>query len=217
MRLQPAAFDAFLAGPAGIGQEFLWRPASACPCVHPHSGAANPKCPHCGGKGRLWGEPIECRAGMTQQQISKEWAALGQYEAGDATLTVPQSSPMYEAGQFDRITMLNSTDRFSLPLTRGAPDERLYFKVVRITRVFWFTGDDGAGQIVEGALPAVTLNGSLVWPAAGAPPAGKQYSITGERFAEYYVYQNLPSDRAEHFGARLPKKLRVRRFDLFGR
>lgn len=217
MRLSPAAFNAFLSGPNGIGQEFLWRPAAVCPCVNRLSGAANAKCPKCSGKGRVWGTAVQCRAGMTQQKIDKLWATMGQYEVGDATLTVPEDSPLYDAGQFDRITMLNSTDRFSIPLVHGDPAERLFFMVEKIDRVFWYTGpNDGTGDLVEGGLPAVSDDGLLSW-ADGGPPPGKQYSITGTRFSEYFVYQGLPSDRAEHYGARLPKKIMVRRFDAFGR
>lgn len=154
---------------------------------------------------------------MTQQQIRKEWIQAGLYESGDATLTVPEDSAMYEAGQFDRITMLNSTDRFSLPLVHGSPTERLFFKVEKVTEVFWYTGpNDGTGDLVEGGIPAVADDGTLTW-TSGGPPAGKQYSISGVKFTEYYVWDGMSSDRGEHYGARLPKKIIARKFDLFGR
>lgn len=214
MRLDPAAFNEFLAG--NIGQEFLWRRSSICPCVNMHSGAAFPRCPKCAGKGRLWASPVPARAGMTQQRINKVWAQMGLYEQGDATLTIPESSPLYDAGHFDRITMLNSTDRFDLVLVRGDPSERLFCKVESFGRVFWYTGQDGQGDVVEGTLPSVDDDGMLAF-GSGGPPLGKQYSLSGTRYAEYYVYDGLPSDRAAHFGARLPKKILARRFDLFGR
>ena len=215
MRLQPAAFNAFLGG--NIGQRLLWRRASICPCINPLSGAANPKCPKCSGKGRIWGEPVEATAGVTQQKIDKTWAMLGRYETGDATLTVPESSPLYEAGEFDRVTLLNSTDRFDMVLQHGAPVERLFFKVVKLDRVFWYTGpNDGTGTLVEGALPAVDDSGVITW-GDGAPPVGKQYSLSGVKYDEYFLINGMPSDRGEHFGARLPKKMIARAFDLFSR
>ncbi len=216
MRLSPAAFNAFLSGDGGIGQDFLWRPSTICPCITPHSGAASTKCPRCSGKGRVWGKAIPARAGMTNQKVDKTWAMSGQYQLGDATLTIPQSSAMYGIGQFDRVTTLNSTDPFSIALTHGAPTERLFFKVENINRVYWYTGPDGTGDLTEGVVPQVSDGGLLSWPN-GAPPAGKVYSISGTRYTEYYVYQSLASDRQEHYGAKLPKKLIARLFDVFGR
>jgi len=215
MRLNPSAFNAFLSG--NIGQDALWRPSTACPCVNPMSGAPSRKCPRCSGKGRLWGEAVACRTGVQRQAISEKKTVQLNWEVGDAMLTVPEDSPLYDAGYGDRITMLNSTDRFSLVLTRGDVTERLYMRVVRVHRVFWYSGADGLGELVEGSLPEVGEDGAIIWPADGAPPAGKQYSITGERYAEYFVYLDLPSDRNQHAGARLPKQMHCKRFDAFGR
>lgn len=216
MRLNPAAFNAFLTG--NIGQDVRWRSNSICPCTNPMTGAANPKCPKCGGKGRLWADGVDTVVGVSRQNISVKITQQFQWETGDAMLTVNESSAMYDAGQYDRVTLLNSTDRFSLALIRGDLRERIYSQVEKIDRVFWYTGDGGQGDLVEGsAVPEVNpANGQLTW-GSGAPPAGKQYAITGTRFAEYFIYLDLPSDRAEHRGARLPKRIIARRFDLFGR
>ncbi len=219
-RLSPGAFNAFLSGPAGIGQDFLWRRASACPCVSRSSGAASPKCPKCSGKGQLWAAPVRGRAGLSQMRASKEFAQMGQWESGDAMVAVPENSPLYQAGQFDRLTLLNAEERFSLVLVRGEPSERVYrTQIIGIERVFWYAGplNDGGSDVVEGSLPQVSGDGELTWGAAGAPPVGKQYTIEGWSRPEYYVWNAMPSTRNEHFGARLPKKLPVRRFDLFGR
>lgn len=121
---------------------------------------------------------------------------------------------MYEMGEFDRVTMLNSTDYFSLILTRGDPQEKIHEPVEKVTRVFWLAGS----TLVEGsAFPTVNADGSLTWPSSGAPPAGTPYTITGTRFSDYFCWGPFPSDRNEHSGARLPKRVVLRRFDLFGR
>lgn len=212
MRLNPAAFDAFLAG--NIGQGFLWRKAFRCPCFNPNSGAAKPNCPQCSGKGVLWNAGVTAAAGAAGQQVQRQWAQFGQWQNGDLVVTVPESSPMYEAGEFDRATMQNATEYFSLQLTSGAPNERVHLPVQRFTRVFWL---DANSNIVEGAVfPTVGANGVLTWPSGG-PPAGTQYSLTGTAFVEYFVWGNYPQNRNEHFGARLPKRIVLRRFDLFGR
>lgn len=209
--LNPADFDDFLVNsPEAIGQDYLWRKSASCPCFNPLSGAANPKCKVCLGKGRIWAAAVPAKAGMMQQTGIKKFAQFGQFEIGDATLTIPQASPMYEAGQFDRITMLNSSERFSINLTRGI--DRIYRSVILVDRVFWIVND----AIVEGGIPTVAADGTLSW-TSGAPPSGMQYSIAGDSRDDYFVWLDLVSDRGEHFGARLPKKVVLRKFDLFNR
>ncbi|SAK98702.1 hypothetical protein AWB80_07573 [Caballeronia pedi] len=210
MRLNPARFNAHL---NHIGQQFKWRKAFRCPCINRHSGAAAPNCPQCFGKGWIWAAALDAVAGMAGQQVRQQWAQFGMWQDGDAVVTIGSDSPMYEMGQFDRVTMLNSTDYFSLSFTRGAPNERILDPVEKVTRVFWLDADK---QIVEGGIPKVPANGVPVW-SIGAPPAGTSYSITGTRFSEYFCYGPFPSDRGEHSGARLPKRVVLRRFDLFGR
>lgn len=215
MRLNPAAFNAFLSG--NIGQDVLWRPSTMCPCFNPISGAAYTGCPKCGGKGWIWSAAQACRVGVSRQAVKASLTHQFNWEAGDAMLTVDESVPMYEASRPDRITMLNSTDRFSLAMTRGDPTERIWTRVEKIDRVYWFTGPNGQGDVVEGSAPTVDdETGVLTW-GDGAPPPGKQYSITGTRFSEYFIYLELPSDRNQHGGARLPKKMMAKRFDVFGR
>ena len=58
-------------------------------------------------------------------------------------------------------------------------------------------------------------NGQLSWSVGAS--VGSQYSISGTRYSEYFVWDELPGDRKHHYGARLPRKLVLRRFDLFGR
>ncbi len=214
MRLSPGAFNALLSG--NLAQDLRWRASTTCPCISAFSGAAAPGCPKCAGKGRLWAAPVACKAGVTSQKISAQLSQQFNMEAGDALITVDESSPLYDAGQYDRVTMLNSTDRFSLALTRGDVTERLYMQVQKIDRVFWYTGQAGQGDVVEGGIPVVDDAGGLTW-TSGAPPDGVSYSITGTRFAEFFVYLDLPANRGHHGGARLPKRMPVRRFDLFGR
>lgn len=213
MRLNPAAFDAFLGG--NIGQNFNWRKAYRCPCQNPQSGAANPSCLQCGGAGVLWDNSILSPAGVANQKVQREWAQFGQWQNGDVVVTIPQVSPMYDAGEFDRATMLNATENFSLQLTAGSTLERIRLQVQSFSRVFWL---DMNQNIVNGsAVPTVGPDGVLTWPATGAPPIGTQYSINGTALVEYFVWGNFPQNRNEHFGARLPKRVVLRKFDLFGR
>lgn len=213
MRFNPGAFDRFL---TGIGQQVEWRRSYACACVIPTSGAPDPKHALCSGKGRLWDPPVPTVTGVASQSVTAEWMQSGQYETGDMVLSIPQVSPLWNAGQFDRVLMLNSTDVFSMPLTRGAPNERLLLKVQSIDRCFWL--HPTTRLVVEGGIPVVDADGNLSWPGGvGEPPPGMLYSLTGQKFDEYFIFGQYPSDRNQHSGMRLPRKLVARKWDLFGR
>lgn len=213
VKFNPQAFDQFL---SGIGQKVQWRRSWACACVNPDSGAPDPKHQLCLGKGRLWDAPVATVTGIASQNVQLEWQNSGLYEAGDMVLSIPQVSPLWDAGQYDRILLLNSTDVFSQPFKRGAPNERLLFTPARITRCFWLSPSN-PNEIIEGGLPVFDANGYPSWPNGGEPPPGTKYSLTGEKFDEYFVFLSLASDRNEHSGMRLPKRLTARKWDLFGR
>lgn len=213
MRLNPARFNRHL---KNIGQQVAWRRSYACACVDLVSGAPDPKHALCGGKGRLWDAPIETVCGVAKQEVNPEQAALGVYDTGDMTMTVGSDSPMWaHAGRYDRIILLNSTDVFSQPFQRGAPTERLIFAVKEISRCFWLGPDKQT--IVEGGIPVIGTDGRPTWPDGGEPPLGAKYSLTGQRFDEYFIIDHLPSDRNEHSGSALPKRVSLRKWDLFGR
>lgn len=212
MRLNPAAFNRHL---DHIGQSFRWRKAFACPCVDQNSGAADYNCPRCHGQGVIWNAAVDAKAGVASQSVQTRWAQSGRWEDGDLVLSVQGSSPMWAMGIFDRVTSMNASDPFSMALVRGAPTERLRFIMDSVQRVFWYHPTTGA--IVEGKAPVQADDGSLAWPDGGAPPDGMQYSLSGTKRLEYYVYDQLPRNRNEHHGARLPKAVVLRRFDLFGR
>lgn len=211
MQFNPGRFNDWL---SNIGQKIMWQRARTCPCVSSNSGAAKVNCPVCHGKRVFWDAPIAGVVGIAGQNVQRKWAQSGRWEDGDAVVTIPENTPFYDGGQFDRVLMLNSTDRFSLVFVRGAPAEKLTVRVEQIGRVFWLT--NGALPIVDGGIPTVAADGTMTWKD-GAPPAGTQYTIEGTRYSEYFVFSALTSDRNEHQGARLPKKVVLRSFDLFAR
>lgn len=214
MRFNSAAFDRHL---NNIGQTVLWRRAYACACVNPASGAPDPKHALCMGKGRLWDPPVETVTGIARQETLAEWAQSGLWESGDMVLSIPQASALWDAGPFDRVTVLNSTDVFSQPMTHGAPNERLIFPVAAVTRCFWLNPANRS-EVVEGGVPVIDADGRPSWPGGvGEPPPGMVYSLTGTKYSEYYVFSQFPSDRNQHQGMRLPKRVVVRKFDLFSR
>jgi hypothetical protein len=214
MRFNSAAFDRHL---GNIGQRVAWRRSYACACVNPNSGAPDPKHALCSGKGRIWDEAINTVCGIAKQTVSPEMAALGIWDSGDMVMTVPQSSPMWaDAGKFDRVVLKNSTDVFSQPMMRGGVTEKLLFPVASVSRCFWL--DPTTRLIVEGGIPVIGADGKPTWPGGvGEPPPATSYSLTGQKYDEYFVYDALPSDRNEHSGMRLPKRVTLRKYDLFGR
>ena len=212
MYLSPQRFNRWL---LKIGQQLIWRRSYACACVNPTSGAADPKHQLCNGKGRLWAAGVETVAGVVHQASDASMIQSGQFDAGDMLMSVPENSPMWDMGRFDRVLMKNSTDVFSLPLKRGAPNERVTFTVKSLIRAFKL--DPVTRLDVDLPLPVIDVNGFVTWPNNDGPQDGETYSLTGERYDEYYVFRNYPSDRGEHSGARLPKRVQLRLFDLFNR
>jgi hypothetical protein len=208
MQLDPAAFNQFL---GQIGQTFAWRKAYACPCVNPATNSPNPQCPHCHGKGFVWKAAVQGTAGVPSQKVQREFAKLGQWESGDMMLTVGSDSPLYAMGERDRVVQLNGDDPFSINLRKGHND-KLPWTAKKIDRVFWIVGT----AMVEGGIPVQQTDGSLLF-TTGTPPAGASYSVSGKKYSEYFVFQEFPADRGHHFGAKLPLRVQLRRFDLFGR
>jgi hypothetical protein len=210
MFLNPNAFNVHL---AHMGQDFLWRKATACPCLSATSGSPDPRCPNCGGKGQIWAAPVNCVAGVANQATQQNWAKFGLYQSGDMVVSIPENSAMYDMSRFDRVVMLDATEGFSIALRHGAPAERILGPVQAVTRVFWY--DTDGVTIVEGGLPTLAPNGAPTW-STGEPPAGRAYSVSGTSFVEYFCFEKYPSNRGEHHGLRLPKRNVLRKFDLFG-
>jgi hypothetical protein len=216
MRLSPAKFNALLA-PSGQGmsQVVMWRKSFRCPCVNAVSGQAKQNCPSCGARGVIWNAAIRAWTGLSSMSIARAWAAFGQWEAGDVVVTIPSDSPFYAAAEFDRVLMTDSTEPFSVILTRSGT-ERVVGLVTVIDSIVWL--DPITQTVVQGALPLLNADGSYAWEdPTTAPPTAIQYTVTGRRNPEYFVYKNLPQDRAHFGGLPLPRRVALRRFDLFGR
>lgn len=209
MRLSSRRFNRLL---NQVGQDFAWRRSYACPCLNPNSGAAKPNCPLCGGKGRAWEQAVSGKAGIVGRDQMKNFAVFGMWDAGDIMLSIPSDSPLYAIGQFDRVMAINRSEPFSLNLVRGNND-LIRFPILSVERVFWL---DPTGQAVDADSVSLLPDGRLQWGAV-APPVGITYSVTGRRTPEYFCYQELPADRPMHFGEPLPRRVTLRRFDLFGR
>jgi hypothetical protein len=198
-----------------LGQDVAWRSSTACPCADEFSGSPDPQCPQCRGRGFLWAAPVIGTAGITSQNVQKQLREFGQYESGDVIFTIGSDSPIYAIGHMDRAVLLNAEERFSLTRAHGSDDEQFDMPILSVSRVYWLSADKS--QIIEGGIPTFdAATRALTW-TTGEPPAGQRYSITGLKNVEYFAWDNIPSNRSEQHGDTLPKKLQMRRFDLFGR
>lgn len=212
MRFSRTRFNKHL---ANIGQQVTWCPAFVCACIDANSGSPDPRCKLCLKRGWIYGDVKQTVCGVARQETQAQWAASGLWEEGDVVVTVPENSPMWDGGQYDRVVLLNATEKFSLPLVRGSHNDNLkLYAVTSIDRVFW--RHPQTQMPVDGGVPAVGADGELTW-ADREPPMGVQYSITGHRNVEYYIFGNFPANRNMHSGMRLPKRVVLRRWDMSSR
>ena len=210
--LSPGRFDRLLSSRDGMGQQLSWARATQCPCRNPITGAARIGCLQCAGKGVFWAASVPAWAGMASMKVARDWAAFGQFETGDVVLTVPNTSPFWAAGEWDRAIMINSSEPFDALLTyTGA--EKANFPVVSFDQVVWLNTSQA---VVMGGLPVQNPDRTLSWPA-GSPPSNTQYSLRGRKRPEYFVFKDFPQDRAHFGGLPLPRRVIMRKFDLFGK
>lgn len=210
MKLSGRAFNRHL---NHMGQSFAWRRGFACPCVSRESGQPNPQCNHCEGKGRLWRpESTVGSAGVVSQSRLRNYEQFGPFDKDDIMLSIGSDSPLYGMGQFDRLVAQQRTEPFSIALVRGLND-RIRFPIISLERAMMINAQD---ELVELPLPTVKDDGTLDWNGT-PPPAKVNFSLTGRRRPQYYCYLELPTDRPMHHGEPLPRKVILRRFDLFGR
>lgn len=213
IQLDPAKFNALLStARPGLGQNVLWSKSFLCPCRNPTSGAAEQGCPVCRGRGVNWDAPVPAWTGLAGMKVVREWAAFGEFSAGDLVATIPSDSPLYAMGESDKAAFTDSSEPFSSILMAGK--NVLPFMATVIDRVAW--RDAVTKLLVVGGIPQQAADGSLTW-STGAPPAGTQYSISGRRIPVYFMFRDLMQDRHHHAGLPLPRRCVLRLFDLFGR
>lgn len=212
----PARFNALLNPAGGVGQAVIWRRATLCPCRDPYSDQPEQGCSHCAGKGMFWGKGRAAHTGVSSQRQVRAWLDMGQIENGDQILTVPGASPLHAAGENDLIIMSQSSQPYSVVLVRDG-NERADPGAFALDQCLWLRPGDRA--IVEGDVPAVDpMTGALSWAnPERAPEPGIQFTIRGRRRPVYFVFRDLPQDRAHSGGLPLPRRIHARRFDLMGR
>lgn len=198
---------------SSLGQTAQWQQARICPCRSSTSGGANVNDPVCGGTGYLWSNPIACKIALEAMNTGREYAMTAEWEKGDIVATLPSDSPAYQAGEYDRLTLTQSSLRINHILTRGVNDALRYRHPISIEEVFSVVG--GAKTILTPNLDFSLIGNAISWNT-NVIPVGTQYSITYTAHPEYFFYKELVMDRP-HGGRSLPRKVHLRLMELFGR
>jgi len=70
------------------------------------------------------------------------------------------------------------------------------------------------GQVV---FPSVKLDGTLAWLDEGGPEPGEGYIVKGLADPVYFIFTDMPQDRAHSGGLPLPRRCVLRQYDIAGR
>ena len=210
LRLSPAIFNRQL---QFMGQSVLWRRAALCPCRDVYSGGSRQDCPVCTGRGWSWGRGIPSKTGVVGAKAGRKQADFGQWEDGDVALSVPGDTPMWHAGEKDRVQFMDGEMPFQVAL-RHDGGARIDFVPLRFERCFWLRGNEAAFRDAD--LPKWDAGtGALSWPAGRTPPdAGEQFTLTGVKRPDFMLVSHLPISRAHFNGLPLPRLFQCRRTDL---
>lgn len=150
--------------------------------------------------------------GVTTQ---REFATRGEYDVMDIQLTVDRAAPdgspnpLWDAGEHDRVILLDTWRRHSQHLQRGVLDALVYRRVrdVRLTSVV-----SGALRVWEPGTDYVVEDGRVVWQAGRGPARQAHYAAEAQVSPEYYVFQVLPQTRHMD-GQDMPRRFVLRGFE----
>lgn len=215
--LSPERFNKLI---SNLGQTVIRRKAVACPCRDEYSNAALQGCPVCHGKGIYWTLGTTSYIGVSGMQVQRHWAQFGSYEQGDVVVTVPSDADTYLLSEYDRVLFTDSTQGFTQIFRKGVDDNPIPFAIQSVEAITWLEPDpitEIETVVTADPTPVLDTDNTLDWDGCDEPPSG-QYTLTGRRYAEYFVAPGaLVQIRQHHFGADLPHKVVLRRWELFGR
>lgn len=212
MKFSPGRFNGLI---ANIAQQVAWWKTDRCPCRDPYSGGPTQGCPSCGGRGWLWNAQTAGTLFLSGMKVQSQWATFGLYQTGDVSVTLPSNSSVYALKDMDRVRFTDSSAGVNQTFTHGVDDTVLPFQLTSIDRVFVLNGSQLPQDLTT---PTIHSDQTLTWASGQEPAAGQQYTLTGRARPEYFVaYSSVEQDRAHHRGFALPRRIILRRFDLFGR
>jgi hypothetical protein len=162
----------------------------------------------------------------------------GQFEAGDAVLTVPKTifelyahplntsgvktlrpigaNPMFEIGMYDIITILDDDTRTSEIVVKGTPmygrpaDTLIHDRVAGVHSIRMMNPTTGETVVYERGVDFDMVENRVDWLIGGNQPSkGEQYSIDYDYRPSYTVLTTLPKPRHQD-SQDLPKFVAIR-------
>lgn len=210
-----------------MGQAVEWRKASTCPCIDRTTGGANPTDPVCGGKGYVWKAGENYTMLLVGYDASRMREQYGDMEHGDAVLTIPPfyfnkaKSPWQkitckaydELGEFDSIIAAEGTERYDHVAVKGGNEVLPSQRPVALQSVY----DVATGAVRSWKVGSeVSLVGRTVtWAPTMGPAADVQYTVTFTARPEFIVVRSLTMLRQHQGGRALPRKVHLRKANLF--
>lgn len=181
MSFDALAFDTLLSSPEQ-GSRLMWSQARKCPCLDPEGGVLV-TCGVCGGEGWVWDDwSEEFRAGLlglTGRQMDANVQRWGPGMTGDASLSLPISSPPYVTltGR-DRLVALEAMDVFEWTLVAGVSVKLPVNAVLMEARQ---KAADGKSLVrVPVPIPDPNTRISVLVPTAVRIAAPRRYEVLGD-------------------------------------
>jgi hypothetical protein len=214
------------------GRWVLWERAQQCTCWNTSSGQPLATCKACGGNGYLYDPPIQSHFILVMSMdLNKQFTDIGEFQTGDCIATVPYrtkaidpvtgiisypENPLYEIGEWDKITLLDSEFKSTDTLIKGQslygkkPDTLYHSHIVRVLRVLQANPDTGEVTVYNQETDFALDGNTITWLQGGkAPTDGSQYSVMYLHRPVYIVYTQLPQVRDQD-GQHFPKKVALR-------
>lgn len=215
------------------GGSVIYRRSIKCTCWDDSSGQPHYDCKACGGYGYIYDAPIEeTHVLVMNLALNKEFTQLGEYRMGDCVMTIPHIKkimgedqlwqypphPMYDIGERDQVTLLDSEFRTHETLVRGEPilgrlpDTLRQEFVTKILAIIQANPD--TGEVKHYGTSLWSCSGSTIqWLTADAPAIGTKYSVLYYNHPTYVVYTQLPQSR-DPDGQHMPKRVVIRFKDV---
>jgi hypothetical protein len=219
------------------GIDVRWEQAIKCTCWSDDSGQPLYSCKACGGTGYLYSTPATIHTVLIMSlAMSKEFTPVGDFRMGDCIATIPQHykavdgaqrvtwpiNPMYDIGEWDKVTLLDTEYRCNENLIRGVAlrdqpaDTLRSADVTKILGVLRANPETGEVYIYEAGTDYNIANGNTIdWIGASSdiPANGEKYSVMYYCRPVYVVYTQLPQSR-DPDGQHFPKKVVLRYRDV---
>lgn len=215
------------------GMPVKWERAQKCTCWDEYAGQPSTTCKACNGFGYIYDEPVyEDQVLVMSLILNKEFTQIGEYKMGDCIATIPElkkvkntetglweypKNPLYDIGEFDKITLMSTEFRSTDVLIKG---QSMYGReadtlrnpdVTQILRVL--KADPITGDITVYSKDInFTVDGNKINWITGLAD-GEKYSVMYYHRPIYLVYTQLPQSRDQD-GQHFPKKVVLRYKDV---